>query len=176
MRPRDQQRPHSREAGAPVVGRRRSVAARQMRRAAPMRNVAQRRRSMRWRSIRLQYLGSQGAATVAAMWLEPVPLVAQPHFRPPADVYESEQALIVRAEIAGLRDGDFEVQLYEDALVIAGRRQSSLTDGRRLYEVGIRTGPFRLEVPLPRAVSASQVDASYDAGIVVVRLPWSVSA
>ncbi len=131
---------------------------------------------MRWRSIRLQYLGAHGAATMSAMWLEPVPLVAQPHFRPPADVYESDQALIVRAEIAGLRDGDVEVQLYEDALVIAGRRQSSLSDGRRLHEVGIRTGPFRLEVPLPRAVSASQVDAHYDAGVVVVTLPWSVRA
>jgi HSP20 family protein len=131
---------------------------------------------MRWRSIRLQYLGAHGASTLSAMWLEPVPLVAQPHFRPPADVYESDQALIVRAEIAGLRDGDVEVQLYEDALVIEGRRQSSLSDGRRLHEVGIRTGPFRLEVPLPRAVSASQVDASYDAGVVVVTLPWSVRA
>ncbi|HXN82892.1 MAG TPA: Hsp20/alpha crystallin family protein [Myxococcales bacterium] len=131
---------------------------------------------MRWRSIRLQYMSAHGAATMSAMWLEPVPLVAQPHFRPPADVYESDQALIVRAEIGGLRDGDVEVQLYEDALVIEGRRQSSLDEGRRLHEVGIRTGPFRLEVPLPRAVSGSQVDARYDAGVVVVTLPWSVRA
>jgi hypothetical protein len=46
---------------------------------------------MRWRSIRLRYLGAQGAATVSAMWLEPVPLVAQPHFRPPADDAAAER-------------------------------------------------------------------------------------
>jgi hypothetical protein len=43
---------------------------------------------MRWRSIRFRYLQAQGAAGLSMMWLEPVPLVVRPHFRPSADVYD----------------------------------------------------------------------------------------
>jgi HSP20 family molecular chaperone IbpA len=105
-----------------------------------------------------------------------VPLVAQPQFRPPADVYEADGALVVRAELGGLPDGAIEVQLYEDALVVEGERPFALGDGRRFYEVGIRSGPFRLEVPLPRPVDGGRIDARYDAGILMVVLPWSRQA
>jgi HSP20 family protein len=103
----------------------------------------------------------------------PGPLSAQPHFRPPADVYANDSALIVRAELGGLPEGGFEVQLHENALVVEGERPFALGDGRHFYEVGIRSGPFRLEVPLPRPVEADLVDARYEAGILVVTLPWS---
>ncbi len=131
---------------------------------------------MRWRSIQLRYRSPGGASTLATAWLEPVPLVAQPLFRPPADVYETDGALIVRAELAGLPDGAIEVQLYEDALVIEGERPFALGDGRRFYEVGIRSGPFRLEVPYPRPIDGRRVETRYDAGILVVTLPWSAPA
>lgn len=131
---------------------------------------------MRWRSIQLRYRYPGGAGAVSATWLGPLPLVAQPDFRPPADVYESDDGLVVRAELGGLAEGAFDVQLYQDALVVEGERPFALGDGRRFYEVGIRSGPFRLEVPLPRPVDGGRVDARYDAGILVVVLPWSKQA
>jgi len=131
---------------------------------------------MRWRSIELRYRSPGSAGALAAAWLTPVPLVAQPYFRPPADVYETDRALIVRAELAGLPDGALEVQLYEDALVIEGERPFALGDGQRFCEVGIRSGPFRLEVPYPRPIDRRRVEARYDAGLVVVTLPWSAPA
>ncbi len=75
-----------------------------------------------------------------------------------------------------MADGAIEVQLYEDALVIEGDRPFALGDGRRFYEVGIRSGPFRLEVPYPRPIDRRRVEARYDAGILVVTLPWSAPA
>ena len=131
---------------------------------------------MRWRSIQLRYRSPGAAAALAAAWLEPLPIVAQPQFRPPADVYETDGALVVRAELGGLPDGAIEVQLYEDALVIEGERPFALRDGRRFYEVGIRSGPFRLEVPFPRPIDGRRVEARYDAGILMVMLPWSAPA
>jgi HSP20 family protein len=131
---------------------------------------------MRWRTIRLRYLAAGGTAAVSATVFEALPLVAPPYFRPPADVYETDEGLVVRAELAGLSDGDLDVEIYEDAVVISGVRPLALRDGRRFHEVGIRAGPFRLEVPLPGAVDASRIEARYDAGIVVVVLPWSARA
>src|SRR5260221_605180 len=104
---------------------------------------------MRWRSIQLRYRYPGAAGAVSATWLLPGPVVAQPQFRPPADVYETDGALVVRAELAGLPEGALDVQLYQDALVVEGERPFALVDGRRFHEVGIRSGPFRLEVPLP---------------------------
>jgi HSP20 family molecular chaperone IbpA len=131
---------------------------------------------MRWRSIRLRYLQTAGLTALSATLVEPLPFVAPAHFRPPADVYETDEALVVRAALAGLSDGDLDVQIYEDALVISGERKSPLREGRRFYEVGIRTGPFRLEVPFPRAIDAGRVEARYENGIVCVLLPWSRNA
>jgi HSP20 family protein len=130
---------------------------------------------MRWRAIRLRYLASGGAASLSAVF-ESLPIVAPPHFRPPADVYETDDGLVVRAELAGLTDGDLNVEIYEDALIISGERPLALRDGRRFYEVGIRAGPFRLEVPLPRPADSSRVEARYEAGIVTVLLPWGARA
>jgi HSP20 family molecular chaperone IbpA len=128
---------------------------------------------MRWRSIRLRYLEAGGLTAVSAAFFDPLPLVAPAHFRPPADIYETDEALIVRAELAGLSDGDLELQIYEDALVISGERKTPLREGRRFYDVGIRTGPFRLEVPFPRAIDAGRAEARYENGVVCVVLPWS---
>jgi HSP20 family protein len=131
---------------------------------------------MRWRSIRLRYLAEGAAATISATVFEALPLVAPPRFRPPADIYETDEALVVRAEVAGISDGDLDVEVYEDCLVISGQRPLALAEGRRFHEVGIRAGPFRLEVPLPRPVDTSAVEARYEGGIVVVTLPWSARA
>jgi HSP20 family molecular chaperone IbpA len=128
---------------------------------------------MRWRSIRLRYLEAGGVSALSATFFDPLPLVAPAHFRPPADVYETDEALVVRAELAGLSDGDLDVEIYEDALVVSGDRKTLLREGRRFYEVGIRTGPFRLEVPFPRPIDAARVETRYENGIVCVVLPWS---
>jgi HSP20 family protein len=131
---------------------------------------------MRWRSIRLRYLQTGSLSAISATWFDPLPLVAPAHFRPPTDVYETDDALVVRAELSGLSDGDLDVEIYEDALVLKGERKSPLREGRRFYEVGIRTGPFRLEVPFPRPIDAGRAEARYENGIVCIVLPWSGDA
>ncbi|MDC4226462.1 MAG: hypothetical protein MPW15_19995 [Candidatus Manganitrophus sp.] len=47
-------------------------------------------------------------------------MVARPQWRPPVDFYETEEELIVKVEIAGVREEDFEITLYNDTLVIGG--------------------------------------------------------
>lgn len=41
---------------------------------------------------------------------------------PPTDEYETETAYVVRVEIAGMREEDFEVLLENDTLLISGSR------------------------------------------------------
>lgn len=93
-------------------------------------------------------------------------------WRPDADTYETATALEVLVELAGLDEDDFEVQLFEDVLVVAGhRRLPSCAEGAVYHAAGIRQGPFQVEVMLPAAVDAERVEARYDRGLLRITLP-----
>jgi HSP20 family molecular chaperone IbpA len=93
------------------------------------------------------------------------------HWQPDADVCESRHALHIIVDLAGMQEDDFEVQLFDDALVVEGRRELPACDEGAVYHrAGIRQGPFRLELPLPVAVDASAVDARYDRGWLTITL------
>jgi HSP20 family molecular chaperone IbpA len=93
-------------------------------------------------------------------------------WRPDADTYETEGTIEVLVELAGLDEDDFEVQLFEDVLVVEGhRRLPSCAEGAVYHAAGIRQGPFQVEVVLPAAVDAERVEARYDRGLLRITLP-----
>jgi HSP20 family protein len=99
-------------------------------------------------------------------------LQAQARWRPDADTYETATAIEIVVDLAGVADDDFELQLFEDALVVEGRRQLPSGDVGAVYQsVGIRQGPFRLEVPLSAPVDAKRVAARSDRGLLRITLP-----
>jgi len=99
-------------------------------------------------------------------------VLAQPQWRPEADVYETPAAIVAVVELAGVDEDAFEVLLFEDALVLEGHRHiPTCEDGGVYHAVGIRQGPFRLEVRLPVPVDADRVHARYERGLLWIRLP-----
>lgn len=89
---------------------------------------------------------------------------------PPTDIYETDDELVVRMEIAGMREEDFEIELNGRTLIIRGQRLD--TPERRAYhQLEIRFGEFYLEVELPIPVEATHVEASYTAGLLRIVLP-----
>ena len=95
----------------------------------------------------------------------------RPHiWRPLTDVLETEQSLIVRVEIAGMKEDDFSIELNGRVLSIYGIRQD--TEDRRAYhQMEIRFGEFRIEMELPHPVDATRVEAVYSNGFLRVDLP-----
>jgi HSP20 family protein len=98
-------------------------------------------------------------------------VLSHPHWHPAMDVYEAETALTVTVELAGVDQEEVEVLLFEDALVIEGRRRLPVTEEGVYHQAGIRQGPFRVEVSLPVPIELDRVEASYDRGVLRVRLP-----
>ena len=97
---------------------------------------------------------------------------AHPQWQPPADLYETPTALIVKVEIAGMADEDFEICLYENALVIKGERSWEMPEGDRQYHaVNIQYGSFCLDVPLQQKIDRDRIQARYDRGFLYVILP-----
>jgi len=95
-------------------------------------------------------------------------------WQPPTDVYEDERGIIIRVEVAGMRSEDFVVELTgteaECQLVIAGTR-NDLVPKRLYHQMEIHFGEFRTQIGLPWVVKAQDVEASYEAGFLVIRLP-----
>lgn len=89
---------------------------------------------------------------------------------PPTDVYETEGTYIVRMEIAGMRDEDFEISVEDDTLYIVGSR-SDLPERRAYHQMEIRFGKFATAVGLPAPVNVDQSRAEYQDGFLMVTLP-----
>jgi HSP20 family protein len=89
---------------------------------------------------------------------------------PPTDVYETEEVYVVRVEIAGMREEDFEVQLENNTLLISGSRPD-LTERRAYQQMEIRFGKFSTAITLPGQVNIEQARAEYKDGFLTVVLP-----
>src|SRR5260370_8335950 len=81
-------------------------------------------------------------------------------WRPLADILESTEMMTVKVELAGMKEEEIEVTLYEDALVISGERRDGHEGRSNLYhEAQIRYGPFRLELILPYPIQRQHLAA-----------------
>lgn len=97
------------------------------------------------------------------------PLSGPSGWCPPTDVYETDQFVVVRVEVAGLRQEDFRVLLHNRRLRVEGVRHDPAA--KLVYQqMEIPYGPFCSEVELPSQVDEERVEASYEDGFLTVVL------
>ncbi|RJP50608.1 MAG: Hsp20/alpha crystallin family protein [Anaerolineaceae bacterium] len=89
---------------------------------------------------------------------------------PPTDLYETETSLVVRLEIAGMREEDFDVSLENNILHITGSRPD-LPEKRAYHQMEIRFGKFTTSVGLPAPVDVDLSRAEYQDGFLTITLP-----
>jgi len=107
-----------------------------------------------------------------------LPPDSQEFWLPRADLYETENDLVVRVEVAGVQKESLNVSLSSDRriLTIRGTRSEQFIDERtkiRYHQLEVYFGPFERDVLLPTDlnVDADQVSATYREGFLVVTLP-----
>ena len=136
---------------------------------------------MRYRRLSYRYAVVVHSAHTWApgdVWSSPrLRLLSRGGWRPDMDTYETAATVEIIVDLAGVDEDDFEVQLFEDVVVIEGRRDLPACETGAVYHAAtIRQGPFQLEVPLPAAVSSEQVEARYDRGLLRLTLPKRAEA
>jgi HSP20 family protein len=89
---------------------------------------------------------------------------------PPTDVYETEIAYVVRVEIAGMREEDFEITVEDGFLLISGSRPD-VPERRAYQQMEIRFGKFETAVGIPGPVDLDTSHADYLEGFLTVTLP-----
>jgi len=129
---------------------------------------------MRFRHVRVRYTAVlQLPQALGDPWaFRSLPPVARPEWRPPSDLCENDQEWVVRVEVGGLQEEDFEILLYEDRLIIRGYRPwSSACAEARFHLAEIRHGPFQVEIPMLGPIRRENVAARYEQGMLSVALP-----
>lgn len=94
-------------------------------------------------------------------------------WRPPADIHETPDDIRIKIELAGMSEESIEVTLYDNALVVSGRRDddSDHDETGCYHEAQVRYGLFRAEILLPAAVDREAAEAVYENGFLRIRLP-----
>lgn len=91
-------------------------------------------------------------------------------WQPPTDVFVTDEAVIVRVEIAGMRDGEFSITFEDQTLTIRGSRFDR-PERRAYHQMEIRFGEFRTDVGMHWAVDTNKIDAVYNDGFLRITLP-----
>lgn len=86
------------------------------------------------------------------------------------DIYETEDDLVVRVEIAGMEEKDFSIEIKNRRLWITGYRQE-IPERRAYHRMEIRFGEFSISVEMPASIETDQVQAVYGDGFLKVIMP-----
>jgi HSP20 family protein len=99
--------------------------------------------------------------------------LARPVFSGPAlDVEETDDEVIVRAELPGLRPDDFTVEATADRLVLRGEKSEERAEhGWGFHRMERRYGSFVRTIALPCEVDPDKAKARYRDGVLRVTLP-----
>lgn len=85
-------------------------------------------------------------------------------WRPPTDVYETENEYVIEMDVAGMRRDDIQIALQGRRVFIVGVRRAPRGELRAYHQMEINTGEFRAVVDLPDAVDATEATATYEDG------------
>ena len=91
---------------------------------------------------------------------------------PAFDVSETDEEIIVRAEVPGMNIKDIDITLTDGLLTIKGERKLEKEDKKENYHrIERQFGSFSRSLNLGSKVKAEGIEAAYKGGILTVTLP-----
>jgi HSP20 family protein len=90
---------------------------------------------------------------------------------PPVDVAETQEKIIVRAEVPGMRQEDIRIEYENGMLTIRGERKFEKQQGVTYHRIERTHGNFSRSFTLPRTIDPEKITANYREGILEVEVP-----
>ena len=91
---------------------------------------------------------------------------------PAMDLVETGDHFVLRADLPGLSEDDVKIELEDSTLTISGERKAEHEDrSEGFYRVERAFGAFSRSLTLPKGVNADAVTASFNNGVLEVRIP-----
>jgi HSP20 family protein len=96
----------------------------------------------------------------------------QESWLPAVDVFDTREAVVLKAELAGMDPDDIQIEVEDNVLTIKGERKfEEQVDDERYYRVERRFGSFQRSLALPQGVKADEIAAAYEDGILTLTVP-----
>lgn len=95
-------------------------------------------------------------------------------WQPAVEISETDQDLLVKAELPGIDPKNVEVNVTGDTLTIKGEAKAEQENkGRNFYRRELRYGMFQRAIALPTEVKSDETTATFRHGILEIRIPKS---
>jgi HSP20 family protein len=91
---------------------------------------------------------------------------------PAMDLVETDDQYVLTADLPGLTEADINLEFEGGVLTLSGERKSEQTERREgFYRLERATGSFSRSLTLPEGVDPDEVKATFDKGVLEVRIP-----
>ena len=95
---------------------------------------------------------------------------------PPMNVWSADEGVLVSVELAGIDPESLDVNVEGQVLTLRGERNPvALADSDRLRRRERAVGSFARSLKLPFHVEVGDVEATYERGVLEIRLPRAAS-
>ncbi len=107
----------------------------------------------------------------------PIAAAAGGRWSPPLDICETEESLVLVAELPGVKQGDVQVTVLDGTLTLRGERKvTPAGEGEAILRRERVAGPFVRHVLLPASVDPAKVTATCQDGVLTIRVPKKTAA
>lgn len=98
-------------------------------------------------------------------------------WRPPFNIFEKNNSLVIIMEAAGVKPEDLHVVLEKNIITISGKREDPFVDeSRNFYSIEISFGTFERRITLPCEVDAEKAVVTTKDGFIQIVLPKAPSS
>jgi HSP20 family protein len=91
---------------------------------------------------------------------------------PAMDLVETDEHFVLRADLPGMTQADVELSLEDNVLTVSGERKTEHDEhGEGFYRLERASGSFSRSLTLPEGVDGDAIAATFDRGVLEVRVP-----
>jgi HSP20 family protein len=94
---------------------------------------------------------------------------------PAMDLVETSEHFVLKADLPGMTENDVTIELENNVLTISGERKTEQEDKHEgYYRLERSAGAFSRSLTLPEGIDADAIAATFDDGVLEVRVPKPV--
>jgi len=113
----------------------------------------------------LRMIGREEEALVPGVWA------------PVVDIYETDEKMVIKAELPGLKKEDIDIEVRDNTLTLKGERKFEKEIKQENYHRVERAyGSFQRSFTLPSTIKQEAIEATFKDGILEVSLPKAEEA
>lgn len=104
------------------------------------------------------------------------PTVNRPVHVPPADIYETDESIVILLDLPGVQPDDLDVTMEKGVLTVRGSMGADRHEGYRCIYAEYGSADFERAFALSETIDPDRIDAKYTEGVLTLQLPKTESA